>query len=468
VRTRRGLVLTAVLVIAAGSGGEGQTTPRVRRHLQRGARLVQPTDLVYVGAIRLPDRDDGAPVEASFEYAGQAMAYRANGDPGGPADGFPGSLLLSGFDVENRIAEIDIPVPVVSPGKHPEDLPVARVLQPFRDVRGSLFTAFTEIPRVALLCLGPTPVGEKVIAAWGQHFQDDPALVLPSHAWLDPAPLGANLAGAWWVGEQSLYSVNGYLLEIPPAWAEAHTGGRRVGTGRARDGGWSGRGPALFAIAPWLSGNPPPPGTRLAEVPLLLYSHTRSDPPDPTSTRLAGYQEPDEWEGGAWLGTADGRAAVAFVGTKATGALYWYGWVNPAGPDIPCVETVGTGMLGCYRADGSPCPPELVRECAGHTSERGWWSASMEAQIILYDPVDLAAVAAGTLAPGAPQPYATLAIDDRLFLPDPTVEPDALGPGRQRRYRLGESAYDRERSLLYVLERFADAAKPVIHVWQVR
>lgn len=43
-----------------------------------------------------------------------------------------------------------------------------------------------------------------------------------------------------------------------------------------------------------------------------------------------------------------------------------------------------------------------------------------------------------------------------------------LGTGGQRRYRIGDIAYDRANDLLYVLELFADSAKPVVHVWRVR
>jgi hypothetical protein len=42
-----------------------------------------------------------------------------------------------------------------------------------------------------------------------------------------------------------------------------------------------------------------------------------------------------------------------------------------------------------------------------------------------------------------------------------------LGWGEQRRYRIGPAAYDRANGLLYVLELYADGAKPVVHVWRV-
>ena len=43
----------------------------------------------------------------------------------------------------------------------------------------------------------------------------------------------------------------------------------------------------------------------------------------------------------------------------------------------------------------------------------------------------------------------------------------SVGWGDQRRYRIGAAAYDRENALLYVLELYADGAKPVVHVWRV-
>ena len=92
----------------------------------------------------------------------------------------------------------------------------------------------------------------------------------------------------------------------------------------------------------------------------------------------------------------------------------------------------------------------------------------MDAQIIFYDPDDLARVAAGQVQSWEPQPYAALDLDDRLFLNPAGVEIELLGAGAQRRYRIGDVAYDRASDLLYVLELFADEAKPVVHVWRVR
>jgi len=441
-----------------------------RRRLQPttgSTSRLQPSDLHYLGAFRLPDWVEGSPEAARWDYGGEALAYRPAGDPTGPPDGFPGSLVGTGLDQQNLVSEIAIPVPVISLAKNPDELPVATTLQPFADVRGGLWGALTELPRVGMCVLTHPQTGEKLHLAWGQHFQEEEATQIASHGWCNLNLAAPATRGAWWIDDESLYSVNGYILEIPEAWASAHVGGRRLGTGRYRDGGWSGMGPSLFAYAPWLSGNPPPAGTRLSTVPLLHYSDTLAEDPGPTVHRMNGYQHSDEWEGGAWVTTPAGKSAVLFAGTKGTGQYYWYGWTDASGSGLPCVEMDPGGEPMCFRADHTPCPPELVRECPNHTTFRGWWSSSAAARLVFYDPDDLARVAHGEMQPYEPQPYAWLDLDDRLFLPDPTVEPDMVGRGVQRRFRVGEMAYDRARGHLFILEKFADGAKPIVHVWRV-
>ena len=164
--------------------------------------------------------------------------------------------------------------------------------------------------------------------------------------------------------------------------------------------------------------------------------------------------------------TRDNRSAVVFVGTKGSGHV-WYGFISPAGDGKPCVEQNLT-MVGCFDAQGKPCPAELQAECPNHAPEsRGWWSSRFDAQMIFYDPADLLAVADGSAKPHTPQPYAVLDIDDHLLL-NAEIEATMIGTGDQRRYRVGEMAYDRENGLLYVLELFADEAKPVVHVWRLK
>ena len=433
---------------------------------------LQPQDFTYLGAFRLPGEADRP---LTFAYGGNAMTCNPDGDPSGRADGFPGSLFVMGHERMpyselpdgNQVAEVSIPVPVI--GTDLSQLHTATFLQGFHNVAEGSFTTLDEIPRVGMQYLDAPATGPKIHLAWGQHFQEDPQTAIPSHAWFDPDLSAPRLQGTWYIGHQSLYSVNGYMLAIPASWADQYASGRYLGTGRFRDGGWSGMGPALFAYRPWVdgSGAPAPSGARLQETVLLLYE--KSSNTTEIERCLHGYQHPDEWEGSAWITTGTGKEAVLFAGTKGTGAKYWYGFVNPAGPQFPCVEEELLGEFTlCRLADGSACPPGDLSECAGHTSERGWWSSRFDAQFILYDPADLARVAQGQMQPWEPQPYASLDIDAHLFLNPAGIEQEALGRGGQRRFRIGDVAYDRARGLLYVLELFADEAKPVVHVWRLR
>ena len=398
------------------------------------------------------------------------MTFNPNGDPSGSDDGFPGSLFVTGHDRlaygelpdGSQVAEISIPVPVKSDSLG--GLNQAGFLQEFHNVAEGFFRELEEIPRIGMEYLDTPATGAKIHLAWGQHMPPDQPVA--SHAWFDPNLSAPNMQGTWFIGDQSTNSVNGYIFEIPASWADQHTGGRYLATGRFRDGGWGGMGPALFAYRPWVddAGTPPSSGTHLEETVLLLYESSLNT--ENIERCLDGYQHPDEWEGGAWMTTSTGKSAVLFAGTKATGAKYWYGFTNPAGPEYPCVEEeLVEQFTVCRLADGTPCPGEDFTECEGHISHRGWWSTRFDAQFILYDPTDLAQVAAGEIESWAPQPYASLDIDEYLFLPP--GDPEMLSTGVQRRSRIGAVAYDRNNDLLYVLELYADEAKPVVHVWRV-
>jgi hypothetical protein len=82
--------------------------------------LVQPEDLVYLGAFRLPD-DAGPP--RTFEYGGNAMTFNPDGDPASTStDAYPGSLFVMGHDRlaygglpdGGQVAEVSIPEPAIA------------------------------------------------------------------------------------------------------------------------------------------------------------------------------------------------------------------------------------------------------------------------------------------------------------------------------------------------------------------
>ncbi len=391
---------------------------------------IMPRHLSYAGAFRLPD----GPEEYAWKWSGQALAYRGDGDPKGADDGHPGSLFGSGHNWNQWVSEITIPKPVISRDKNPGDLPTAETIQPFASIRGDLYKEQMEQPRCGLAILPAMGKQKtaKLYFCFAPHLgQTD---MRPLHGWCEPDLSGPKSAGLWRINELSNYLTCDYLCPLPKDWAETHAGGNRLATGRFRDGGQAGQGPALFALAPWKAGNPPANDKALETVTLLRYSAITDD----QQHTLKGYHHSDEWSGAAFL-TAGGKSAMVFVGTKGQGKC-WYGFAN-----------------GVVWPEEGPWP-EVP---AWPNDQRGWWSTRFVPQILFYDPADLAAAAAGKIKPHQPQPYAAMAIQDFMFA-------EAEPKGRPRRMSLlGACAFDRRGGYLYVMEPLADDDKSLIHCWRI-
>ncbi len=449
---------------------EGMTSPAFdAAHPTRSEALLQTGDFSYLGSFRLPGEDERP---RTFGYGGNAMTFNPDGDPRGGQDGFPGSLFITGHDRipfgelpdGGQVAEINIPKPVNS--KDLAGMNTAEFLQNFKDL--GAFPGLDEIPKIGMVYLNQKETGPLIHLAWGVHIEPPEAV---SHAWFSPDLSNPDVRGYWYIGRQDPYSVNGYMFEIPQDWAQKNSGGRVLATGRMRDGGQGGMGPTLLAYRPWQDdGSPAPDGTHLEEVPLLLYE--KSSNTEDYTRCMRNYQHADEWEGGAWITTAGGKSAVLFAGTKATGDRTWYGYINAKGADQVCVDSHVTDYPTCRLADGAICPAGDLQGCCdeesgGCASLRGWWSNRFDAQLILYNPDDLARVTAGQMEAWQPQPYAAIDIDEHLLLNPPDWEIQNVGSGDQRRYRVGDVAFDRANGLLYVLEQFGDEAKPLVHVWKI-
>lgn len=402
-------------------------------HGSPDAQLLHPGDFEYLGAFRLPDEG-----EYGWNWSGFAATYYPGGDPGGPADGFPGSIFALGHDQLQLVSEISIPAPVISPDKNVADLHTATTLQPFSDITGEMF-GYLEIPQAGLAYL-PAQAGQstgKLHFCWSQHFQG----LSPTHGWCELDLAHPTPAGPWQLNGFTPYATADYLFDIPADWAAANTPGLLLATGRFREGFWAGMGPALFALGPWHEGNPPAPGATLTQVtPLLLYGVQEQGIPEivtDDSMKMSTFNPDDSWSGAAWL-AAGTKSAVAFVGTKAMGS-WWYGFLD-----------------GTVWPDEPPYPPEPPWPY----DDRGYWSDSVKAQILLFDPAELAAVARGELPTWAPQPYDSLDIDAVLF--DPVRD-----PYRDKYSLLGACCFDRERSILYVFEHRADGEQCLVHAWRI-
>jgi len=413
-----------------------QISPEQQQGSFEPVKRIQPADLVYLGAFRLPSPSGGS----SWEYSGQGLTYYAGGDPGGSEDGFPGSLFGVGHDHQLFVSEISIPTPINS--RDIVALNTALTLQPFANLAGGVFAPDEmTIPRVGIEYLpaqGDQNTG-KLYFVYGQHFQDFES----SYGWAELDLSNPQAAGPWFFDGYTNYVTSDYLFEIPQEWADIYAPGMRLATGRAREGLWSGRGPGLFAYAPWEDGNPPAPNATLTIlVPLLLYGVQEPGNPDMTSDEsmaMNGYADADHWVGGAWLTIAD-KAAVVLVGTKGLGEA-WYGFANGLVWPHDCAEN-----------NSCPDPPGWPYD------DRGFWAEEYEAQMIFYDTADLAVVATGKMETWEPQPYAVMSLQSVLYDPD-------LNFSEYRRDILGAAAFDRANGILYIIERLADEYKSVVHVW---
>jgi hypothetical protein len=397
------------------------------------SKLLQPTDLQYMGAFRLPDGDG---TEAGgWEWGGSALTYYPDGDKNSAKDGYPGSLFMTGNDVHQYVGEINIPAPVKS--RELSELNFATTLQPLTDIREDMFGNL-ELPRVGLQYL-PAQKGQKagkLYFTWGQHMQEGDDS--PSHGWADTDLSNPNVEGPWKIKDRTKYITTDYIFSIPSEWAAANTPGMLLATGRFRDGGQGAQGPSLIAYRPWNQGNPPMEGASLDNIPLLMYISVYE--PEESTHILQAYSHADEWVGGAWLASSD-KTAVVFAGIKGKGDT-WYGYSD--GTESP---TDGTEFSG---------DPSYTN---GEHGERGWWSDSFEAQMIFYDPAEFAKVAHGEKNPYEPQPYATLNIDNLLLREFP-----------EEKRHLGGVAYDRSNGVIYITEQRGDAEndRPVVHVWKIK
>jgi PKD repeat protein len=386
--------------------------------LPAGAAPLGPGDLAYLGAFRMPD--DGT--EYGFLYGGGGLAFRPDGDGG------RGSLFVMGHDQQNHVAEISIPVPGRSASDDPGDLPAARIIQPFADIKAGIFVDSGDgVPKSGDIAYLSAEGGReaRLYFTFAEHFEYEQTA---RHASVSPDLSEHDPNGPWLLGSFPNFATDDYLAVVPEGWSRANAPEYLLATGRYREGSLGGSGPALFLFAPWLDGDPPAPNSRLSHVvPLLLYEKGYEG----SSNVMNGYLDADEWSGCAWV-SADNRSAVVFAGTKARGDC-WYGWAN-----------------------GKRYDPEEPDPGPAY-GDRGWWADSFEAVLLFYDPDDLAAVASGRLSSYGPQPVGELMIEPYLFRPR----------GVQDKRRLGAATYDPSSRTLYVTEFRGDGDSFLVHAFRV-
>lgn len=435
-----------------------------------GARLM-PSDLTYLGAFRVPQT-------SIYGYACNAgggcdLAFRPNGDPSGPADGYPGSLFLSN---QFAVGEIRIPIPLKQPSVG--SLNAASEIQSTRDITGGRAckdgTGCDYLGGITFLLPRGTQTTEKLY--WTTYiYYNTAGTDYKSIGWSDTNFAALNARGPWHVGPT--FSSGGeafhgqkygdYIFPIDQGWADTYTNGRSLFVGRFREGGTyhGSSGPVLTAIAPWKDGNPPADGTNLGATPLMYFANNPSTSwnkfrilNDPDYTY---YSAKDKWNGGAWVQRGS-KKAIIIVGAHGT--------FSNSPPPAGCLQTeTGNGCKSdptgygphCYGFGYSDCPGSIAT-----SGDKGIHSGPYKARFIFIDPDELALVAQGAKSPSDITAYAAY---------DPSVDypyTDLTMGGRDN--QLGGIAYDSANGILYMMQPMAyrpDGAGttpyPVVHAYKV-
>lgn len=419
------MVFATAIALTPAFADDGLTTPSLSR--------LTPANLQYLGAFAAPESVN-PPDYNEWAYGGHALTFDPEGDPSGPSDGFPGSLFIAGNAQLDTVGEISIPQPIVSDDFNA--LHRATIQQPPVDLTNGLLTATcTACPSCdcASWDMGGMQYLEGVDRiAWTIYdWYNAGAVDLDSMGWTTLDMGTSN--GVWHIGPRPNDlpdpfhngKTSDYLFSAPTPFAEQHLGHRTLLSGYHRESGALGgsQGPTLFAMAPWLDGNPPPPGHDLEATPLFYYrwfiecTENQFDACD-----FDGYRVDDQWGGGVWIDTG-GKSAILIFGLKGLGD-------------------------NCYGDPGVECPEPACEP------DRGYHSDPYEPQILFYDPAQVLEIVQGTRDPWDIQPYLVYSPIDEVFDPECGV--------------LSAVTFDREHGLIYVAEQAAgEWGDTAIHVWKV-
>lgn len=437
-------------------------------HFDAAAEKLNPTDLTYLGAFKVPT----LPIiygNASNDGYPSGLSYRSGGDPGGDQDGFPGSLFFSN---QFKVGEITIPKPVISSDF--TKLNQATQIQSTNDVTGGKACSSCDfMGGVAYLDAKGSQTTPKLYWTAYEYYNVD-STDYNSIGWSEITLQSLNAQGSWHVGPP--FSTGGqayhgnkygdYIFPVDQEWAEKNLEGRSLLVGRFREGGtYNGSsGPVLTAIAPWEDGNPkgtpPPNGASLSATPLMYFANNPSTSwnkfrilNDPYYTYFSAQ---DKWNGGAWV-QKGGKKAIVIVGRHGSydGTKYTDICKIVADGNNGCVlDSHGYGPH-CYGFGGTDCPGPIATN-----NYKGIHTGPYYPTILFIDPEDLVSGEKSHNEVGA---YASYNPSKDFVFIDPKGD-----------NHLGGVAYDSINGLLYIMQSnvyrpggLGTTPYPIIHVYQV-
>jgi len=386
--------------------------------------LLQPSDLVYQGAFRVPGGAAGDPHGNGFGYVDSGLAYN-------PAKN---SLFLNGHIYWQLTGEISIPAVVNSTSL--TSLKTASLLQPLSDITeghlANILTggAATRSPRMGGLLVSN---GKLLGTSYEYYDANNQARLSHFTSGLTLTQAG-DFAGMYQVGPATHTGfLSGYMVPIPAAWQSAFGGPALTGNcciGITSRTSW---GPAASVFDPARLGTTTP----LAVTPLVEYPST-----NPLVRYVDGiantlFEEGDTVTGLVW---PEGTRSVLFVGTHGTGP-FCYGSGTPD-PNLDHTLVPGSTVNHyCYD------PVYTAKGSHSYPYAHYVWA---------YDANDLLSVKQGRLQPWAVKPYATWTLPELARWSVPKGYAGVQG-----------AAYDPMTKRLFISTKKSDGTAPVIHVFKV-
>lgn len=496
----------AVLGALSRAGARADTTPSAPRRLRIDDQysLLGPDDFVYLGSFRLPEE---------VTYGGMGLEYYDEGNNGA------GSLFVGlqrNTDYPNTFCEVAIPSPVISPERRAADLPTAALVRGAFDHTGGVASAYLrvdppnrKIVTVALGIINVPKQGKKLFSAFAGWYTG-PGTYNLVYCDLNPdptKPVVTNPRGPWAFEGVSSSQYASSIWSVPESWASAYLGGRAIGVGGLVPGhvvSETGGGHSAFYWAPWVDDtarSAPPPNTNLSyltaarfmgsespnlEGTLMRYPARVVDwgwKPAPDAAHPGGYNY--FWNGEAhtgmrWITGSTGKAAL--VGASSIGG----GW--------SCYIDGDSAVQQDHAAYGSWPWPRQGPNGSRHyftgnpVPAKGPVTKFHRPALLLFDPADHAAVAAGEK-----KPHDVVAYDVKNLWSDLSLDgkydwyrdTDGTikcydGVYRDTRdhfnhtggWQLTGAAYDAVRRRYYLLQYGAHAHPmgplyPLVHVYQV-
>jgi len=375
--------------------------------------FVPNEDLTYLGAFKIPNTGKTSQSCDGFDFY-------PNGDVNNN-DNFPGSIYTTGHrkGVNGGVAEFGIPEPVKS--KSLDRLPAATILQDWHDVTGGICNESLTgrwIGDVEYLEAKGNMKEDKLLWMTYEKYMPDNDMYVLGWSSTDVSNPDSQKI---WRADAPAAAYSSYLTQIPKDWAEQYTQNRTVAMMRKRNQAGGSFGPAIYTVAPWNYGTPPPDGAVFDVTKLMHF---------PESNEMCKFYNRDTYKDTVWIE----------AGNKAS-------LVMPVKKSIRHKSSIGTyygppGVYGC--------------------GNKGPHGEPYKADLTFFDVDGFADVLTGTKAANEICPYA------RFNITEYTVNLPYSCHGSQ----IGGIAYDKRNNYLYVGETNVSVSEyektTVIHVFKVQ